>query len=87
MKPKVVRIVVKPRTRWSSFPIDMLRYDRCWPVSERDSYKIVTSETRSHDESGNEVTVEKWQINDKPWTLARWESFGWELVRAERPEV
>lgn len=61
------------------FPLDMLRYDSCFPASESDAYKI-------------EATYEeysKWSIRiAKPtrnlvvvggkddFTIARWESFG-----------
>lgn len=53
------------------FPIDMLRYDQCWPKTEIDSGKI----TRTFQRSG----VFTWTIRLKgtrPPTIDRWESFG-----------
>jgi hypothetical protein len=55
------------------FPFDMLRYDYCWPASERDSAKI---ENRGHSKT-REITLRS--LAPEP-TLARWKSFGWEVV-------
>lgn len=58
-----------------AFPIDMLRYDRSTPRSERDSYAIerMTRERRSSiaqriELQGSNAPAEK-----------RWESFGWRV--------
>lgn len=59
-----------------TFPLDMLRYDACYPATGEDAKNM----RASHDE------VAKWTIfvkkNTSPkyakgavWTLARWESF------------
>jgi hypothetical protein len=59
------------------FPLDMLRYDSCWPSSpddvskihasfiERDTYSITLSRTTDSARS--------------QWTADRWFSFGWAL--------
>jgi hypothetical protein len=65
----------------SSFPIDMLRYDRCTPMHETDSGRIQQSMWRG-------IAGEKEEINllyvDREPTEARWKSFGWEIVKTEK---
>lgn len=66
-----------------AFPIDMLRYDRCTPYNEIDSNKII----RTFNERGEitditfTIVVTKFseKSNEEPWTVARWQSFGWEI--------
>lgn len=56
----------------SPFPIDMLRYDRCWPESESDSGSIsATARNRPH--GARFVTL----TGHHPPTDGRWASFGW----------
>ena len=52
------------------FPIDMLRYDSCWPFQTKDSAAIEADGVRT-------VTLESASPNR---TAARWRSFGWEVV-------
>ncbi len=63
------------------FPIDMLRYDGCYPASEQDSGLI--QQDRGH----RIVTVAQvTHGHDLPqWTDARWASFGWTVVADDRP--
>lgn len=57
------------------FPLDMLRYDACWPAHEREIWMLGGSaETRDVHISRN---VEG--KHDVP-TLARWASFGWTVT-------
>lgn len=63
------------------FPIDMLRFDFCWPKTENDSAKILATfypgrYKSAIIENGIELLAEK----TKP-TEDRWESFGWEVVK------
>lgn len=57
------------------FPIDMLRYDRCFPDSKLDSCLIILSLTGMRNpikvKVGRYVRIK----SDKP-TVKRWESFG-----------
>jgi hypothetical protein len=53
------------------FPIDMLRYDKCWPATERDSHVIAYKNRR---------TVELRSLTGS--TDRRWASFGWRVVDA-----
>lgn len=63
-----------------AFPIDMLRYDRCFPATEQDSVQIGHSLDRRLQASDGvypaplrSVRV----ISERLLTSARWESFGW----------
>jgi hypothetical protein len=54
------------------FPVDMLRYDTCWPASERDSYLLLGEHHRR---------VKLVYRDEGPGpTPKRWESFGWRVV-------
>lgn len=64
-----------------SFPIDMLRYDHCFPDTEQDSHQI--TETINYrdilsksDDSGWTIVVARYvdSFSDKP-TFDRWRSF------------
>lgn len=63
------------------FPIDMLRYDSCYPRTERDSGKIM--ETHSMGRMVGEVgNIEVITIASRAWAPAkgRWKSFQWTVV-------
>ncbi len=53
------------------FPIDMLRFDECWPASQVDS-------TRIAEESVMRRTVRL--RSDKTPNEQRWKSYGWSIV-------
>jgi hypothetical protein len=59
------------------FPIDMLRYDRCYPHTEHESYEIM----RSHDGESRKFRVKLQRIvySKTPPTQGRWESFCWKV--------
>ena len=67
------------------FPIDMLRYDHCWPKSEEDSMKIANS-FNIMNETGVEVVILRSNNENKSWTptSGRWESFGWKVIDYKR---
>jgi hypothetical protein len=56
------------------FPIDMLRYDRCYPATEKDSSLMVGALSGSR-----EITLRL--VTDRPAgpTEARWNSFMWHV--------
>ena len=62
----------------TSFPIDMLRYDSCWPKSEaRDSVAITASFQRIKGvKEERQVTL----TGLREPTEGRWESFGWKVA-------
>ena len=85
---KYMHILTVTAGRSTSFPIDMLRYDRCFPYSPDDASMIERNldhgdHARRGESSGKEIrlgkfTMRKWK-NDG-FTVARWESFGWSQV-------
>ena len=58
------------------FPVDMLRYDRCVPVSEGDSHTI----ERGPSHRPRRVMLERISRNDAGPTVGRWASFGWRVL-------
>lgn len=63
----------------SPFPVDMLRYDRCFPASEHDSGLITSTIRYEHEGS---LTVELLTYQEKKYWHpqdGRWRSFGWEV--------
>jgi hypothetical protein len=64
-----------------SFPMDMLRYDRCLPATEVDSNTILRSALESMIVSDNDsYKVEVYGYGIKGPTVGRWESFGWRVA-------
>lgn len=60
-----------------AFPIDMLRYDMCWP--DRESPDSAQLQAQSHRPRGSGA----WSVvltGAKPPTEGRWNSFGWKIV-------
>lgn len=58
------------------FPLDMLRYDRCWPKTEADDSRAMESSYLSS--PVRRVTLVT--ISEGAPTVGRWESFGWRIV-------
>jgi hypothetical protein len=63
-----------------AFPVDMLRYDRCYPASEEDAKAIAQSLARPRREP-HRVTVKALSPSREHWTRARWRSFGALIVK------
>ena len=53
------------------FPIDMLRYDSCWPATEQDAAAITKGFRSSY---GVSAVVEMDAARE--WAVGRWKSFG-----------
>ena len=62
----------------SEFPIDMLRYDACWPATEIDA-GIIQETFHNRAERADKPQV-RLRSNQEP-TPARWESFTWKIFR------
>lgn len=67
------------------FPLDMLRYDGCFPMSQEDVDKISISLDRetSQDERFNLGSIILGHhASSKAWkpTYERWESMGWQVM-------
>jgi hypothetical protein len=61
----------------SQFPIDMLRYDSCYPAAEEMAARIEATFRRGHYET-TQVTLVK--PNGGEPTVGRWNSFGWTVI-------
>lgn len=60
------------------FPIDMLRYDRCYPKTETDSHVIQDSLSGEHNIKDQIVHIVKLDWRKNPlecFTFGRWQSF------------
>lgn len=55
------------------FPMDMLRYDACWPARTEDALAIVAS----MDPMSGPVEVTLYGVSPYGFTAGRWQSFGW----------
>jgi hypothetical protein len=70
------RFTVKGR---GTFPADMLRHDRCWPVDGD-----INAISQRFD---GDVTITLCAFNRRVITPARWRSFGWVVTDIEGEEV
>jgi hypothetical protein len=61
-----------------AFPIDMLRYDNCWPATADDSAMIPLSSRSDYGTSPRDAIPIKLR-GLLPPTEARWNSFGWRV--------
>lgn len=57
-----------------AFPLDMLRYDQCWPAQQGDADAIESQGRRS-------IMLAKHQRgpSNPGWSPERWSTFGWTL--------
>ena len=60
-----------------SFPMDMLRYDKCLPATEVDSNTILESIEQPYEKM---FKVEVYGKGISGPTSGRWASFGWKVV-------
>ena len=78
----LAKVTIKP---FHQFPIDMLRYDRCMPYREVDSYWI---QTTGHNDKPAVLVVIQYSFNSKAeWTTDRWSSFGATIEPITESEV
>lgn len=64
------------------FPVDMLRYDNCIPLTEEDAHTITNSIERQGIEGPWTVHVVHESTDHSPrWTMARWASFSVQLIQ------
>ena len=66
------------------FPVDMLRYDRCYPRTEEDAGRLeeLTSEMLRAERGRHSYEIVVEAVSESrvaPWTPRRWASFGWSL--------
>jgi len=65
---------------FGAFPIDMLRYDHCWPATEIDAGKIILSLSDRRTKDPMSVAIRKSvpgiaSQHYRPFTDGRWDSF------------
>lgn len=67
----------------TQFPLDMLRYDGCYPGGSEDAQAIQDSldEGYTYPSKAKPITLHKWSDNPR-WqpTQGRWESFCWKVM-------
>lgn len=63
------------------FPMDMLRYDQCWPATESDSYLVQQEATSAPDDYLTRPRVVRINGISAP-TVARWKSHGWRVIES-----
>jgi hypothetical protein len=57
------------------FPLDMLRYDACWPATQNDVIRMDANPPRGY----RAVTLRSASRHTP--TVDRWNSFGWKVER------
>lgn len=78
-KSKATIKLVFDVTGYGPFPLDMLRYDCCFPASEEDSARMErTFNRRARDEATITLRYVS-EYKPKGPTDARWRSFGWRV--------
>lgn len=91
-KEWLIEFTVKPRAKIPrQFPIDMLRYDSCYPASDMYSVSRIV-DTLDQFTSAKEFVIEPINLihlshGNKNWipTNARWESFGYTVIEVKSP--
>ena len=81
MAKKSIRTYFRVRGN-SGFPLDMLRYDACYPLCESDSARVFDS-IYARDGVVREVELVHRSIDSEARfepTHARWESFSWYVI-------
>ena len=59
------------------FPVDMLRYDACWPATTEDVIHMALGSPIARSKQRRVALFTNAQ--NRP-TVGRWESFGWKIV-------
>lgn len=76
--------LIVPRSPYSTFPIDMLRYDHCFPFGRGSADHILkTFDNPFKELIGVYVSRFSETARDNPWTEGRWQSFGWTVEEAD----
>jgi hypothetical protein len=65
------------RGKWI-FPVDMLRYDQCWPKTTEDAVDM------NHKDCGFVELRDIQMVSHSEPTRDRWLSFGWDVITLER---
>jgi len=73
------RFTVSARLKHDPLPVDMLRYDSCWPASGEDANKLSDAVQIRREVHPISVTL---CSHSKP-TIARWASFLWSVTNIQ----
>ena len=76
--------------RCSTFPVDMLRYDSCFPATGEDAGKVAASLDRVCARGPGDlqhIKLQKYGMREWGWTERRWENFGWRVEDIEPPRA
>lgn len=65
---------------FGEFPVDMLRYDTCWPLGEADAYRIQDPDQRGAKRVVSLRKESKLRVDAERITVRRWASFGWVVL-------
>jgi hypothetical protein len=78
--------IVRPRSQYTDFAVDCLRYDRAF-LFNSDDVKVVEAAHRHEMDADAVVRIVKYTegATDATWTPARWPGFGWEFVEPTTP--
>ena len=73
-----------------AFPLDMLRYDHCFPATQEAVSRIQIKSFPAESQEGRQATpvIELRAYHSrKTWTptTGRWESFGWRVIHVDAP--
>ena len=71
-----------------NFPIDMLRYDGCFPAYEIES-RLIAMQADAGEDFFEQRTVTLCKVTERVWepTTSRWRSYGWDVVDVPEPEL
>lgn len=69
------------------FPIDMLRYDHCFPLQSDDAAKIAATFEHYYSDETVEITLVSYFGKPNYPTEGRWASFGWTVFHVAPLEV
>lgn len=76
---------------FDTFPIDMLRFDCCYPATMEDADLIATSVRSESREHRTVVLQRASSYGTTLWAIERWKSFGWSVnileVRQGQPNA
>lgn len=61
------------------FPVDMLRYDNCFPADESEA-NAITAALTGGERIGGAIKLIRVGTTARPPEDARWRSFGWKVV-------
>lgn len=71
------------------FPLDMLRYDFCYPT-DGDSAMEIGSSFDSYISKDRRESYQRFSVNlssTVPPTKERWQSFGWTVINVEKRRI